>query len=231
MPHALAARVASTADGPRDTRFVPASVRMSKRTLDIACALAACALLAVLVVPIALAIRVDSRGPLFCRQPRVGRASPTENSVFQLITFRTLPAGQEPAPAAMWAGREDPRLTRVGRWLRAWHLDGLPQWINVLKGDMSVIGPQPERPQHVERLDNAIPFYAERAWDLKPGLTGLAQVSSSGASLDDVRDRVLYDHAYAVHLASWREWLRTDFDIFLATLKAMRTGITARSTG
>ena len=109
----------------------------------------------------------------------------------------------------VWAKKNDPRITKVGIFLRKTRLDELPQWLNVLKGEMSVVGPRPERPCFVKKLEDSIPFYTERTFGLRPGITGLAQVNQEpDSTIEDVRNKVLYDHAYAVRLGTWWSWIR-----------------------
>lgn len=205
--------------------YVPRAVLLSKRIVDIVCGLGALAVMAVLFIPIALAIKLTSKGPIFYRQQRVGRVTPTATHLFYLIKFRTMRTDAESKSGAVWATKNDPRITRVGNFLRKSRLDELPQCINVLKGEMSVIGPRPERPGFFNKLEDAIPFYVERTYGLKPGITGLAQVNQAYDScIEDVRNKVLYDHAYAARLTSWREWLRTDFGIVFSTISVMALG-------
>jgi lipopolysaccharide/colanic/teichoic acid biosynthesis glycosyltransferase len=215
----------SASTGAHDPTYIPATVRAGKRLIDIVCGLGALAVMIVLFVPIALAIKLDSRGPLFYRQCRVGRVTPTATHLFDLIKFRTMRIDAEAKSGAVWASKDDPRITRVGRFMRKTRLDELPQCINVLKGEMSVIGPRPERPGFFNKLEDAIPFYAERTYGLKPGITGLAQVNQAYDScIEDVRNKVLYDHAYAARLVSPWEWLRTDLGIIFKTVSTMALG-------
>ncbi len=217
--------VHSSSEKDHDPTYIPPSVRFGKRLVDIVCGLGALAVLTVLFIPIALAIKLDSRGPLFYRQQRVGRVTPTATYLFYLIKFRTMRTDAETKSGAVWASKDDPRITRVGRFMRKTRLDELPQCFNVLKGEMSVIGPRPERPGFFNKLEDAIPFYAERTYGLKPGITGLAQVNQAYDScIEDVRNKVLYDHAYAARLTSWREWLRTDVGIIFKTVTVMALG-------
>ena len=123
---------------------------------------------------------------------------------------------------AQWATKDDPRVTRVGRFLRDSRLDELPQCLNVFMGDMSVIGPRPERPQIVTKLNGEIPYYVERTFGIKPGITGLAQVHLPyDRNIDDVRMKCVYDHAYAIRISSWKEWLKTDLEICWKTFTVM----------
>jgi exopolysaccharide biosynthesis polyprenyl glycosylphosphotransferase len=166
-----------------------------KRGLDLAGALVALAAAAPLVPLIALAIRLDSRGPVFYRQRRLGRGG----APFTVVKFRTMKVDAEQPGEARWAERGDPRATRIGWLLRRAHLDELPQLLNVLKGEMSLVGPRPERPEFVERLERAIPFYRARLM-VPPGLTGWAQVNLSyGDSVDAARAKLEYDLYYVKH--------------------------------
>lgn len=210
---------------PHRTNYIPRSVEISKRALDIVCGLGAFAVMAILFVPIALAIKLTSRGPIFYRQQRVGRQTEDATYLFWLVKFRTMYVDTEQRSGAVWASKNDPRITPVGRFLRKTRLDELPQCFNVLKGEMSVIGPRPERPIFFNKLEDAIPFYTERTYGLRPGITGLAQVNQAyDTSIEDVRNKVLYDHAYAARVTSWVEWLRTDLGIIASTVKVMALG-------
>ncbi len=140
-----------------------------KRAFDILIASMAFAVFAILTPFIALAIRLDSKGPVFYRQLRVGRAMPDRTELFYLVKFRTMRVDAEAATGAVWAAKGDPRVTRLGRFLRNTRLDELPQCINVLRGEMSIVGPRPERPVFFTKLEGDIPFYAERTYGLKPG--------------------------------------------------------------
>jgi lipopolysaccharide/colanic/teichoic acid biosynthesis glycosyltransferase/glycosyltransferase involved in cell wall biosynthesis len=199
--------------------FASPVVAINKRLFDIIFALLGLLVLALFFVPIALAIRLDSPGPILYRQVRVGRSTPKATYIFRLIKFRTMKVDAEAVTGPVWASKRDPRVTRVGRFLRKTRLDELPQCINVLKGEMAVIGPRPERPRFFNKLEEAIPFYAERTYGLRPGITGLAQVYHNyDESLDDVRTKLIYDHAYATCLTSWSAWLRTDMWIIMRTV-------------
>ncbi len=205
--------------------FVPASVEVSKRLLDIAVALAALAVLSVLCAPLAIAIKLGSNGPIFYRQMRVGRIRPHVAELFWLIKFRTMRQDAEAKSGPVWATDNDPRITRLGRFMRKTRLDELPQCINVLRGEMSIVGPRPERPGFFRRLENEIPFYVERTYGLRPGITGLAQINQAyDQTIDDVRNKVLYDHTYALRLNGWKDWLLSDLGIILKTTEVVVTG-------
>ncbi|HSE98849.1 MAG TPA: TIGR03013 family XrtA/PEP-CTERM system glycosyltransferase [Blastocatellia bacterium] len=139
----------------------------------------------------AIAIKLDSRGPVFYKQERVGRY----NKIFTIIKFRSMYIDAE-AEGPVWAGEHDPRVTRVGCIIRKLRIDELPQFINVLRNDMSFIGPRPERPIFVSQLERHIPYYSQRHL-LKPGLTGWAQIRFPyGASIEDTVEKLQYDLYY-----------------------------------
>ena len=163
----------------------------AKRAVDVVCALFGLVFLVVITPLIALAIWVDSGRPIFFTQPRVGQGGRR----FRLVKFRTMGQGAE-ANGARWAAPNDPRVTSVGRWLRRIRLDELPQILNVLLGEMSLIGPRPERPEFVEELERRIPFYRTRLIG-RPGLTGWAQVNFRYAdSVEDALVKLEYDLYY-----------------------------------
>lgn len=208
-----------------DVDYAPRRVRRAKRAADVAGALAGLALTLPLWPLIALAIRLDSRGPILFRQLRVGETGPDRTRLFRMIKFRTMRVDAEARSGAVWATRGDPRITRVGAVLRRSRLDELPQLLNVLAGEMSLIGPRPERPGFVHRLETAIPFYAERVVGVRPGITGLAQVNQGyDASLDDVRTKLLYDHAYGLALSRLGSWIRMDAGVVWRTFVVMARG-------
>jgi lipopolysaccharide/colanic/teichoic acid biosynthesis glycosyltransferase len=201
------------------------AVEFGKRLFDLALGLTALIPLGLLFIPLALAIRLESPGPIFYRQLRVGRAWPDRTDLIQVWKFRSMRADAERQTGAVLAGRDDPRITRVGRFIRKTRLDELPQAINVVRGEMSIVGPRPERPAFFPRLEAEIPFYSERVFALKPGITGLAQVNQGyDETLDDVRNKVLLDHSYALRIGSLGNWLRTDLAIIGRTVLVMVMG-------
>lgn len=163
-----------------------------KRLVDFAAALAGVVIMAPVMILIALAIKLDSKGPIFYTQERVGRFG----RLFTIYKFRSMRIDAETA-GPVWASRdEDPRITSLGRMLRRTHLDELPQLFNVLMGEMSLVGPRPERPCFVEQLDREIPRYDERLF-IKPGMTGLAQVHYRyDATMADVKKKLRFDLLY-----------------------------------
>ena len=154
-----------------------------KRGFDIGVSLVLLLVTLPLMLLTAMLIRIDSPGPVLYRQRRVG----LHGKVFTLFKFRSMAVDAEAGGDPRWATQQDPRITRVGSFIRPMRIDELPQLINVLRGEMSMIGPRPERPHFVEQLTRIIPFYRERSY-VKPGITGWAQVSFPyGASVEDAR--------------------------------------------
>ena len=169
--------------------------QIAKRAMDFAGAVAGVMTLAALTAIIAPAIWLDSGGPIFFRQRRVGRGG----APFTLIKFRTMVQDAEPDGPPRWAGRRDSRITRVGRFLRLTRLDELPNLVNVLRGEMSLVGPRPERPEFIAQLEREIPFYRTRLL-IRPGLTGWAQVNYPyGDSVHGALEKLEYDLYYVKH--------------------------------
>ncbi len=208
-----------------ETHAINPTTALAKRAFDLLGASSALLLLAPLLPCIALAIKLESPGPVLFRQTRIGRSLPDRIEMFEMIKFRTMRSDAEAATGAVWAQAQDPRITRVGQFLRKTRLDELPQLVNVLRGEMSLIGPRPERPEFYRRLENAIPFFAERTYGLKPGITGLAQVHQGyDTCIEDVRSKVGFDHSYALALSTPRHWIAMDLMIVLRTLAVMVLG-------
>ncbi len=140
----------------------------------------------------ALAVKLESRGPIFYVQERVGKNGRT----FKILKFRSMRVGAEAKSGPVWAEENDPRVTRVGRIIRKLRFDELPQFVNVLRGNMSFVGPRPERPVFVEQLSEIVPYYSQRHV-VKPGLTGWAQIKYPyGASVEDSIEKLRYDLYY-----------------------------------
>lgn len=191
---------------------VTALIRLFKRLIDIFCALLGGVLFLPFFPVVALAIKLDSPGPIFFRQLRVGEREKT----FYLFKFRTMRTDAEKATGAVWAQKDDPRVTRLGRFLRKSRIDEIPQLFNVLIGDMSFVGPRPERPEFVEQLQKVIPYYSERHF-VKPGVTGWAQVRYPyGASVEDAVEKLRYDLYYIKNLS-----VTFDLMIILETIKVV----------
>jgi lipopolysaccharide/colanic/teichoic acid biosynthesis glycosyltransferase len=209
---------------PAPTHISPAT-RAGKRLLDIAGALAGLAVGGVLAGPIALAVMLTSPGPVIFRQLRIGRSFHDRTELFVMYKFRTMYVDAEAKTGPVWAIKGDPRITPVGRFLRKTRLDEIPQLVNVLRGEMSLVGPRPERPGITQNLEEAIPFFAERTFGVRPGITGLAQVNQGyDETLDDVRSKVLYDHAYGLAIMSFWSWLRTDLEVLWRTFAVVIGG-------
>jgi sugar transferase (PEP-CTERM system associated) len=189
-----------------------AASRVAKRVVDIVIGLLLTIVTLPLVLVTAAAIKLDSRGPVFYRQERTG----LHGKAFTLFKFRSMAIDAEVAGKPQWAERRDPRVTRVGLFMRASRIDELPQLFNVLRGEMSMIGPRPERPIFVEELAKVIPLYKHRGY-VKPGLTGWAQVNYPyGASVDDAREKLAYDLYYVKNRG-----LLLDMIILLATVRVI----------
>ncbi|MEW7865253.1 sugar transferase [Aeromonas diversa] len=196
--------------------------RRLKRGMDLAGATAGLVITAPLWPLIALAVRLDSPGPVIFRQLRIGTALPDRSTLFYMLKFRTMRSDAEQQSGPVWCQKEDPRITRVGRFLRRSRLDELPQLINVLRGEMSLIGPRPERPGIANRLEGAIPFFIERTYEVQPGITGLAQVKQGyDEDLASVRSKLAFDLAYIVQLHHPWRWLLQDLAIVWLTLMVM----------
>ena len=165
-----------------------------KRILDTGGALAGLVVLAAVTPLVWLGNKLGNRGPLLYRQSRVGKGG----AEFEILKFRTMRAAGEGEPSA-WTAEDDPRITPFGLWLRRTHLDELPQVLNILRGDLSVVGPRPEQPRYVEELETKIPFYRLRHL-VRPGLTGWAQVKYPyGASEGDAFEKLQYEFYYLRH--------------------------------
>jgi exopolysaccharide biosynthesis polyprenyl glycosylphosphotransferase len=172
-----------------------------------------------LMLLVAIAIKLDSKGPALYRQTRVGK----DGMPFSCLKFRSMSVDAETKTGPVWAGENDPRITRVGRIIRTLRFDELPQFINVLKGEMSFVGPRPERPHFVEKLKQDIPFYDLRH-SVRPGITGWAQVSLHyGATVEESQEKLEYDLFYIKNNS-----LSFDLLIMFSTFKIMLFGRGAR---
>jgi lipopolysaccharide/colanic/teichoic acid biosynthesis glycosyltransferase len=200
----------------RHRRLLPRLVRPSrygwyargKAPLEYAIALVLSILAAPLIVLSALAVKLTSRGPAFYTQTRVGR----NGRLFTIYKIRTMVHECESLTGPRWSIPGDPRITRMGHILRKTHLDELPQLYNVLRGDMGLIGPRPERPEFLPRLERLLPQYRERL-AVRPGITGLAQVHfAADTDVESVRRKLSYDLHYIRNIG-----LGFDLRILLAT--------------
>ncbi len=177
--------------------------KVGKRLFDIVASLIVLIVGLPLIALAGIAVVLDSRGPVFYRQPRVGLFG----EPYDIYKIRSMRTDAEAAGKAVWASENDPRITRVGRIIRKLRIDELPQLWCVLKGEMSFVGPRPERPSFVEELEQKMPFYAERHM-VKPGLTGWAQINYPyGASVEDARVKLEYDLYYAKNYSPFLDLL------------------------
>jgi len=196
-------------------QYMPAWERRLKRAMDVAVSLIILIAGLPLWLLVALAIRLDTPGPVFYHQVRVGKNSKN----FVMVKFRSMVHGAEKLTGPVWAEKADPRITRVGRLIRKLRFDEIPQFFNVLRGDMSLIGPRPERPVFVEQLKQQIPLYTRRL-KVQPGITGWAQIKGGyDQSLEDVKQKLQYDLFYLENMS-----LRMDFKILLHTVYVMLSG-------
>ena len=193
--------------------------RVVKRSFDSIAALALLAVSFPIMVVTAIAIAIESSGPVLLRQERVGAGGRT----FRLLKFRSMRKDAEKDGAPQWASSHDPRITRVGRFIRRSRIDELPQILNVLKGEMSFVGPRPERPFFVSQLVEEIPFYGARH-SIKPGLTGWAQVRYSyGSTKEEAMRKLQFDLYYVKN-----HTLLLDLLILIGTVRVVLSGQGAR---
>ena len=186
--------------------------RFTKRAFDVLFSSAALVATAPILLVAAVAIRLDSKGSIFFRQTRVGRF----HKPFQIVKLRTMVDGAERLTGAVFATREDLRITRVGRILRRTRIDELPQFWNVLKGDMSIVGPRPERPEFLDEISERFPYFRVRS-AFKPGVTGWAQVRNGYvADIEGFEQKLAHDLYYM------RNWsLSMDFSIMWTTVRTI----------
>jgi len=200
-------------------RFVRRSYDRFKRGFDIVMSTVALIVLSPLCLFVALLIKLTSKGPIFYKQIRVGH----QGEIFEMFKFRTMKVDAEKDSGPVWARANDNRVTLIGKFLRKAHIDEIPQFINVIRGEMSIIGPRPERPAFVEKFKEEIPEYEKRL-QVKPGITGLAQVwHRYDETLEDVKKKIKYDLLYIKKICLW-----TDIRILFRTVRVVITGEGAR---
>jgi exopolysaccharide biosynthesis polyprenyl glycosylphosphotransferase len=190
-------------------------IRRLKRLTDIIVSAVGLVVTAIPAAVTALMVKLDSPGPIFFKQERLGR----ESIPFTLFKFRTMRVDAESETGPVWATENDPRVTRIGKWLRKFRLDEIPQLWNVLRGDMSLVGPRPEREVFIHKLSEKIPFYAERLL-VPPGITGWAQVMYPyAASIEESRRKLQFDLYYIKHMSFF-----LDVYVLVKTFKTMLFG-------
>jgi exopolysaccharide biosynthesis polyprenyl glycosylphosphotransferase len=190
-------------------------IRRLKRLVDVLVSLVGLVVLAPAAAATAFLIKFSSSGPILFRQERLGR----DSFPFTLMKFRTMSEDAESETGPVWAAEDDPRITPIGKWLRKFRLDEIPQLWNVLRGEMSLVGPRPEREVFIKKLSEKIPFYAERLL-VPPGITGWAQVMSPyAASIEESRRKLQFDLYYIKHMSFF-----LDTYIFIKTLKTIMFG-------
>lgn len=193
-------------------RYAKKRFRELKRAFDVLGATALLIVLSPVIIFCAILVRLTSPGPALFRQIRVGEGG----KLFEIYKLRTMRVGAEHSSGPVWARKRDGRATLLGQFLRRMHIDEFPQLINVIKGDMSIVGPRPERPFFVNRFRREIPNYEQRL-SVKPGITGLAQVRYKyDETLEDVQNKLTYDLVYIKRMS----WL-LDLRIVLWTFRVI----------
>ncbi len=193
--------------------------RFLKRTMDLLLSIVLLVLLLPVIIATAILIKIDSTGPVIFSQERLGENKKT----YLIYKFRSMFSDAEKQSGPTWARDNDHRITRVGKYIRQWRVDEIPQLWNVLKGDMSFVGPRPEREFFVEKLEDIIPYYTER-FSIKPGITGWAQVSYGyGSSVEDAIEKLNYDLFYIKNMSIFM-----DLMIIMRTVKIVLFGKGAR---
>lgn len=196
-------------------QLMPEWEKKMKRLLDIIASFIILIISFPVVLATSIAIRIDSPGPIFFRQERSG----LNGKVFRMVKFRSMRADAEKVSGPMWSTKGDPRITRVGKFIRKVRIDEIPQMYNVLKGEMSLVGPRPERPFFVEKLSQEIPLYKRRL-KVRPGVTGWAQVKHKyDEDVEDVKVKLRYDLFYIENIS-----LRMDIKILLRTIFVVLLG-------
>jgi lipopolysaccharide/colanic/teichoic acid biosynthesis glycosyltransferase len=175
------------------------AVKFVKRTIDVVGSLFLLILLCPVMAVSAVIIKATSQGPIIFKQLRVGEYDEDFVSLFYVFKFRSMICNVEKLIGAVWATKNDPRITTFGRFMRKTRIDELPQLLNVLRGDMSLIGPRPERPDFYLRLEQEVPYFCQRTYGLKPGISGLAQVMNGyDEDIEGIRRKIAWDYAYAL---------------------------------
>jgi len=190
-------------------QLMPEWEKRIKRLMDVLISIFLIVITSPIVFITSLAIKFESKGPIFYKQDRSG----LDGKVFNIIKFRSMRADAEKVSGPVWSTKDDPRITKVGKFIRKARIDELPQMVNVLKGEMSLVGPRPERPFFVEKLSQEIPFYKRRL-KVRPGVTGWAQVKHKyDENVEDVKEKLRYDLFYIENMS-----LSNDLKILFRTV-------------
>ena len=190
-------------------QLMPEWEKKLKRLMDILISIILLIVSSPIILLTSIAIKIDSNGPVFYKQERSGM----NEKIFKIIKFRSMRIDAEKDSGPVWSTKDDPRITRVGKFIRKVRIDEIPQMVNVLKGEMSLVGPRPERPFFVEQLSKEIPFYKRRL-KVRPGVTGWAQVKHKyDENVEDVKEKLRYDLFYIENMS-----LSNDFKILFRTV-------------
>jgi exopolysaccharide biosynthesis polyprenyl glycosylphosphotransferase len=190
-------------------QLMPEWEKKLKRIIDILVSLLILMISSPVILLAAIAIKLDSEGSVLFKQERCGQ----NGKLFKIYKFRSMRKDAEKSTGPVWSQKGDPRITRVGKILRTLRIDEIPQFLNVLKGEMSIVGPRPERPYFVEMLSLEIPYY-QRRLKVRPGITGWAQVKHKyDETIEDVKTKLRYDLFYIENMS-----LRMDFKILFRTI-------------
>ena len=190
-------------------QLMPEWEKKLKRLLDVLVSSLILIISLPVIIPTAIAIKLESKGPVFFRQTRCGM----NDTVFKIVKFRSMFNDAEKLTGPVWSQKDDPRITKVGKFIRKVRIDEIPQMYNVLKGEMSLVGPRPERPFFVEKLSKEIKYYKRRL-KVRPGITGWAQVKHKyDETIEDVKIKLRYDLFYIENMS-----LRMDFKILFRTI-------------
>ena len=201
------------------------SIHLVKRIIDIFGASVGLILTSPIIVLSAIAIKLDSKGSVFYKQLRVGKINDVQAELIYVYKLRSMRQDAEQKSGAVWAKGNDNRVTRVGRFLRKTRIDELPQLWNVLKGEMSLIGPRPERPVFYQKLEREVPYFIHRTYDVKPGISGLAQVMNGyDESIEDVRNKIAWDYSYVLSMSRFSTWITMECAILMKTIKVVIMG-------
>ena len=196
-------------------QLMPEWEKKLKRLIDIIVSLVILIITLPVTIITALAIKIDSDGNIFFKQERCG----INGKIFKIYKFRSMKKDAEKTTGPVWSQKDDPRITRIGKFIRRVRIDEIPQMINVLNGEMSIIGPRPERPYFVEKLSQQIPYYKRRL-KVRPGITGWAQVKHKyDETIEDVKIKLRYDLFYIENMS-----LRMDFKILFRTIFVVLLG-------